>query len=398
MNKTLLVLAASAYQVPTIRTAKALGYRVVTTDNVPANPGHALADACFGVDTTHRDDVLALARAERVDGVIAPGTDVAVETAAFVAEQLGLPGPGLDAARTLTRKRAFREFLRDAGLPCPVVVDTGEATRPTADRLLRESRWLVKPNRSSGSKGVFIVDAAADLASRIAESRAFSIDGEALLEEFVEGTQHTCEAFVQQGRVALSLVTDRDTAAPPHTATRGHRVPSRLTERRRREAIEAIEQILRLTAIVDGPLDCDFVVAADRIVVIEMTPRLGGNSLSHLFRVALDVDLVAAAVRHACGDAVALPPQRAPSPAAIAILGVERSGRLAWDAAQARGLAQEPWVESLCFDVAQADDVAAFVNGRHRVGEALVVGATREEVDDRLDELARRLQLHASRP
>jgi hypothetical protein len=38
MTKTLLVLAASMYQIPAIETAKRLGYRVITTDNVPDNP------------------------------------------------------------------------------------------------------------------------------------------------------------------------------------------------------------------------------------------------------------------------------------------------------------------------------------------------------------------------
>ena len=390
MSKTLLVLAASTYQVPAIQTAKALGYRVVTTDNVPSNPGHALADAWHAIDTTDQGAVLALAERERIDGVIAPGTDVAVETAAFVAERLGLPGARVQAARALTRKRAFRELLQRAGLPCPRVVDAD-----VRDASFGESRWLVKPNRSSGSKGVFIVQSRAELDARIEESRSFSIDGEALVEELIEGTQHTCEALLQSGRVALALVTDRDTAPPPHTTTKGHRVPSRLGEARQRDAIDAIERIARLTELGDGPIDCDFVVGDDRIVVIELTPRLGGNSLSRLFAAAHDFDLVAAAVRHACGDPVGVPAERAPKPAAVAILGCERSGRVRWNADEARMLAREPWLRTLLFDVAQGDAVEAFVNGRHRIGEALVVGATRDEVDARLAELAERLHVRA---
>ena len=123
-----MVLAASIYQVPAIEAAKELGYRVVTTDNAPSNPGHALADASHVVDTTDLPGVLALAVAERIDGIISPGTDVAVETAAFVAERLGLPGPGTEAARTFTQKRLFRDFLRRAGLPCPEVIDLDEST------------------------------------------------------------------------------------------------------------------------------------------------------------------------------------------------------------------------------------------------------------------------------
>src|SRR6185369_13434571 len=63
------------------------------------------------------------------------------------------------------------------------------------------------------SKGVFIVASSAELDARIGESRRFSIDGAALVEELIEGTQHTCEALLHDGRIALALVTDRDTAA-----------------------------------------------------------------------------------------------------------------------------------------------------------------------------------------
>ena len=386
-----MVLAASIYQLPAIEAAKRLGYRVVTTDNVPSNPGHALADASHVVDTTDVRGVLAVAEAERIDGIISPGTDVAVETAAFVADRLGLPGPSADAARTFTQKRLFREFLRRAGLPCPEVVEVGEATdsRP----LFEQRRWLVKPNRSSGSKGVFIVDSPTGLASRIAESKSFSVDGLALLEEFVDGTQHTCEGFLRDGELVVALLTDRDTVRPPHTATKGHRVPTRLDERQRGEALAAIEHVLRLAGIANGPVDCDFVVNDRGIFLIEVTPRLGGNSLSRLVGAALEFDLVSAAVRVACGDEVRVPASRAPNPAAIVILGVERAGRLRWNVAQARALALEPWVDALVFDIAHGERAEAFVNGRHRVGEVLITGASRDDIDAKVDEVSRRLDL-----
>jgi len=386
-----MVLAASVYQMPAIEAAKRLGYRVVTTDNVPSNPGHALADASHVVDTTDLRGVLALAEAERIDGIISPGTDVAVETAAFVAERLGLPGPSADAARTFTQKRLFREFLRRAGLPCPEVVEVGAATE--SSRLFENRRWLVKPNRSSGSKGVFIVDSSAELAPRIEESRCFSVDGVALLEEFIEGTQHTCEAFLLDGELVVALLTDRDTVAPPHTATKGHRVPTRLAERHRGDALAAIAHVLRLAGIVNGPIDCDFVVNDRGIFLIEITPRLGGNSLSRLVGAALDFDLVSAAVRVACGEEVSIAPSRAPKAAAIVILGVERAGRLRWNIEQAHALALEPWVRTLLFDIAHGERAEAFVNGRHRVGEVLVTGAGRDDIDAKVDEVMRRLDL-----
>lgn len=367
-----------------------LGYRVVTTDNVASNPGHGLADASHLVDTTDLAGVLAVAEAEKIDGIIAPGTDVAVETAAFVAERLGLPGPGLAAARTLTRKRLFREFLHEAGLPCPDVVDPRDADART---LFEKRRWLVKPNRSSGSKGVFIVHDAADLAPRIEESKSFSVDGNALLEEFIEGTQHTCEGFLRDGVLAVALVTDRDTVAPPYTATKGHRVPSRLDRGQCDKAVAAIEHVLRLVGVRSGPIDCDFIVGDRGIYLIEVTPRLGGNSLSRLVAAALGFDLVAAAVHDACGDAVAIPSRRPASAAALLILGVPSAGRVTWNLEQAEALTREPWVGNLVFDMVDGQQAQAFVNGRHRVGEVLVTGASRDDVDTKVKQVAERLDL-----
>jgi len=85
--------------------------------------------------------------------------------------------------------------------------------------------------------------------------------------------------------------------------------------------------------------------------------------------------------------------QRLPKPAAIVLLGAERSGCVGWNSEEARLLALEPWVTGLSFDVQQGEHVNAFVNGRHRIGEALITGQSREDVDCRLLEFAQRLNV-----
>src|SRR5574340_1210804 len=171
----LLVLAASKYQLDTIQTAKRLGYWVATTDNVPTNPGHALADASFSVDTTDVEGVVRLARQLQVNGVISPCTDVAVASAAEVALALGLPGVPPEAARVLTSKLRFRCFLEEIQLPHPWACEVEAGELPGSD-LFDGRQWLVKPNRASGSKGVFIVKTFDEFRSRLPESRAFSAD------------------------------------------------------------------------------------------------------------------------------------------------------------------------------------------------------------------------------
>lgn len=385
-KKCLLVLGASTYQLDAIQTAQRIGYEVITTDNVPANPGHAIADRSWPIDTTNVDKVIAWAHKDRIDGVLAPCTDVAVNTAAAVAEALGLPGVPLKATRILTSKLAFRRYLVEQGLPHPEAHQIGLGGAPDP-RLFRHRRWIIKPNRASGSKCVFILDSFHDFENRVAEAIGYSADGIAVLEEFLEGTQHTCEGVLAGGRIGFHLVTDRATAPPPYVATTGHAVPSRLGQGPRAALLALLEHIFGLLGVQDTVFDCDFVADGSAVTVIEVTPRLGGNSLSALVRAACNVDLVKFAVRQACGDALELPRMVDARPTIICILGVDQAGILDYDERALGLLSGESWVHHLKMDHVPGAAVCRFINGRNRVGEAILHAPQR----DALDALPKRL-------
>jgi biotin carboxylase len=395
MTKTLLVLAASTYQLDTIRTAKRLGYRVVTTDNQPNNPGHALADRAYGADTTDVDSITAICRSERVSGIIAPCTDVAVPTAALVARELGLVGVPPKSAALLTDKMAFRRFLCELGIPTPEFhILPSDATRmPTV--LWRDSPWVIKPDFSSGSKGIFVVRDAVELAERIPQSREFSPTRTVLLERFIGGHQATCEGVLDAGRVRLSVVLDRQTAAFPYVVTTGHHLPTRLGP----DALERLQALLESVwaqlGALNGPFDCDFVCSEEKIFLLEMTPRLGGNSISQLLRVATGFDLVEYAVQHACGVSAPLPSQLLARPSAVILLGASKSGHLSYNERQLEALSAEPWVSAVTMEVARGTPVGAFINSRHRVGEAYITARNRDQIDSRVEEFRRRLALDA---
>ena len=193
--------------------------------------------------------------------------------------------------------------------------------------------------------------------------------------------------------MAFSLVTDRETTKPPHTATAGHYVPSSLTQSAQQAVHRQIATVFAKLGIKDGPLDCDFVASQDTCTIIEIAPRLGGNSLSTLVRAACSVDLVEAAVQSACGDLEDVPIQRVPRASAVLILGVERSGALRFDPGAAEILRKEEWVGKLQLDIEPLAPVRSFTSGRDRVGEALILAGSRSELDLRAHELKRRLGL-----
>lgn len=392
-SRTVLVLAASVYQLDAIRTARRLGYRIVTVDNRPANPGHSLADASYVVDTTDLPGVLGVARREHIAGIISPCTDVAVPTAAFVAEQCGLPGPPLASTRTVCSKSEFRMFLRSHGFACPKSFDIDAEFKPGAD--IFDRRWIIKPNRSSGSKGVVIVDSEKTLDREIAPSLAFDPDGRGVLEEYVEGFDGTCEGFLVDGQLAFSLLLDRQTAPAPYVATHGHRVPTLLTPADATRVLETIQAVLSVLGITDGPFDCDLIVRPQDVVILEISPRLGGNSITPLVRLATGIDLTELTLRSACGESVELPHSIVVRPSGLVLLGTDRAGRLSYDDAEVERLRRESWVEHVVLDLAAGSSVEPFTDGRKRVGEALISGDSRAQVDERVAEIVRRLNVRA---
>jgi biotin carboxylase len=391
-----LILAASHYQLDVIRVARALGYTVFTTDNVPDNPGHRLAHRSFAVDTTDWRGVCELVERERLDGLIAACTDVAVPTAARVGERFGLPAPPVAATDVLCSKLGFRDFLAAHDLPRPAHHRITEQGLP-ADVFGRHPAWIIKPDRASGSKGVAIVRRRDELAHRFAEAAAFSANGEVVLEQFIDGVQGTCEGIVFDGRVQFHLVLDRQTAAPPYVATMGQCAPSRLSDGQTRRLVTLIDTVFARLAITHCVFDADFVCTGDEVFLIELAPRLGGNSISALVRAAYPgFDLVEYAVRLACGDPVPALPTRPANAAAVRILGSHVAGTLRYDPASVEALRREPWVSRLELDVPSGAAVRAFTSGRDRLGEAVIVAPERDELDARLGELDRRLALQVS--
>ena len=157
MRKKILLLGGSAQQIIAIETAKRLGYYTVLCDFLQDNPGQYAADKFYLISTTDKEAVLEVAMKERVDGILAYASDPAAPTAAYVAENLGLPTNPYVAVETLCNKDKFREFLSDNGFYTPM--STGYDTVDDAIIDVGKYRFpiIVKPVDSSGSKGVTVL-------------------------------------------------------------------------------------------------------------------------------------------------------------------------------------------------------------------------------------------------
>ena len=300
VEKRLLVLGAGPAQLGLLRAARERGLFVIACDRDPGAPGFQFADRRAVVSAEDEVTLSHLARAEDVDGVIAPGIDWPVAVAARIAAQLGLPHPlSPETAALAVSKQRQRERLAEAGVPQPRwrVMTQMEDGLPVPA--------AVKPADRQGQKGLTLVTEPSALAEAVELAVAESRSGIALVEEYVAGPEVTVNGFSVAGRFHPLTVTDRLTADPPAFGVAlAHAWPSEAADE---EAAEAGRHAAEALGIADGPTYTQMRIGPDGPRVVELAARLGGGHDAELCHAALGIDLNGLALAAALGERVSVP-------------------------------------------------------------------------------------------
>ncbi|GAB3015130.1 ATP-grasp domain-containing protein [Mycobacterium bourgelatii] len=390
-HQTLLVLGASNYQCQVISRAKQRGIRVVVVDWSAENPGHSISDESHVISTTDIDAVLEVAEQSKLDGIISPATDVAVVTQAIVANELGLFGPPPAAAQLLTSKSAFFEHLDEAGYAVPpfeVLTSSRKSFSPPANPC------IVKPDDSSGSKGVALIDDPLQVVPAIDRALQYSRSGRAVVQQYEQGFQGTVEGCLVNGEIAFSFVTERHLPPLPVVATAGHTVPSGLSPAQSKRVVDDVRKILTSLSINTTVFDADFVWNADEPKFLELTPRIGGNSLSQLVFYHYGVSLIDIAIDLALTGTVSeIKPQPYAGTSKVVILHSNRGGRLEYELSRLAAACEVDGIKRMVLDWDPGTVVFPFVNGQHRFGEIIAQGRTPDAADLAIERACKEIAL-----
>lgn len=302
--KKLLILGGSRYIIPAIEAAHKLGAYVITCDYLPDNIGHKYSDEYHNVSIIDKEAVLALARELKIDGILSYATDPGVETAAYVAEQLGLPTPPYESVRILQNKDLFRQFLKEHDFNVPLF--RGFASIEEAEAAIGDFTMpvIVKPVDSAGSKGVTRVDAAEELRPAIEHALAYSHNGRFIIEEFIEPAGHPSDTdcFSVDSKLVFASFScqhfDAD-ADNPYTPC-GYTWPSDMPTWAVKELRGELQRLIRLLHMGTSLYNVECRLGTNgKPYLMEVSPRAGGNRLSEMLRYASGQDLITNCVKAA---------------------------------------------------------------------------------------------------
>jgi predicted ATP-grasp superfamily ATP-dependent carboligase len=373
------------------------------------------SDRCDRLDDPWRDRAIAVkfhdaqkaaarlveaARERPADGILALG-DRPIETAAHVAQALGIPYNSPEAAANCRSKLRQREVLRDAGLPVPEFFSF--SLKDDLSRVLSRVKFpcVVKPHRLFASTGVVRADNAEQFAAavrRVAELlkspeiRALrEPEPDALLvERYIPGGEVAVEGLLTAGRLRVLAIFDKpDPLEGPYFEETIYLTPSRLPAYAQILLKSCLESCVRALGLAHGPLHAEFRINEAGPWVLEIQPRpIGGLCARALRFIAPEGEAAGAQgkifleellVRHALGmPGRDWPREREAS--GVMMIPVPQSGTLE----RVEGVEEAsrvPGVEEIEITARLHDYIAAWPEGSSYLGFIFARGTLPEEVE-----------------
>lgn len=305
--KKILILGGTKTQVPLIEAAKKEGYYVVLCDWTTTNPGIPLADKHYQVSTLDLQAVLEVAKTEKVAGVIS-NSEPAMGNVAAISRELGLVGNSVQSVELLQSKCGFRLLQKQIGVFAPDAFESDCAS--DFIQKIRKLRFpvVVKPSKSSGSRGTTVLDSFEyeEIEEAFHSCVDFSTNKKVTGEEYIGMPTLInigADAFIYHGKILwnglYSTVRSERLPLVPEQEV----FPSVLSQEQR-ELFEAqITKILNAADFQFGEVNIEgYFTEKGELFTIEINVRQGGNSIPELVYDHSGIDMYKLLVTTCCGD------------------------------------------------------------------------------------------------
>lgn len=316
-QKKLMLLGGLRYLLPVIEAAHRHNIYVITVDYIPSNIAHRYSDEYHNVSIIDKEAVLALARELHIDGIMSFAVDPGVVTAAYVAEQLGLPFQcSYEAACILQDKARFRDFLARNGFNVPNAKGYDNIDEPMNDIDFFNWPVIVKPVDSAGSKGVTRVDDPALLRPAINHALDCSPSHHFIIEDFLEkqGPSSDSDSFSINGNLVFCSFNNQyfDENAENEYTPSAYSWPSAMPQKAQDELRAELQRLLSLLHCKTGLYNIETRLCSNgKPYIMEVSPRAGGNRLAEMLNHVTGVDIVTRAMLAAVNEPFEPVPDRA---------------------------------------------------------------------------------------
>lgn len=323
--KKVVIIGANDFQNPLILKAKELGYETHVFAWKDGAVGEETADYFYPISITEKERILEECRRIKPDAVASIGSDLAVPTVVYLQQQLGQKGNRPESVQITTNKYEMRKALKAAGIPVPLFLKTNGEDSELEERIEREGLTLpaiVKPTDRSGSRGITKIEEWSQLKEAVKAAEENSFEKAAIIEEYLEGDEYSCESISWEGTHYCLAITKKYTTGYPHFIETAHLEPAEVSKEVEKRVYSCVREALDALKICYGASHAEFKIDAQgNVRIIEIGARMGGDCIgSHLVELSTGYDYLKMVLDVALGKGIELPSESVPAVAYVRFL------------------------------------------------------------------------------
>lgn len=275
--KKVLLLCISHNDLGLIRALRKMGYYIISTGNKDNLPGQKWVDKFIKADYSDMQLILSIAKEEKIDNIVACCNDFGVYTAAYVAEQLGLPGyDSYETTLLLNNKDKFKEFAKKNSIMSPIA--TGFTDRKSAKENILKMKLpvIVKPVDCSAGNGISVVETYEKSDTSVDYAFDASRSSRIVIEPFLKGTQHGFCTYLLNKKVVAVCTNNEYSIINPYRVEIDT-FPATDYQKYSDIIIKEIEKIANILDLKDGIFHLQYMVSDGKPWILEVMRRVIGN-------------------------------------------------------------------------------------------------------------------------
>lgn len=275
--KKALLLCASHNDLGLIRALRELGYYIIVTGSIENQPGQKLCDKYIEADYSNKELILNIAKQERIDAIIQCCNDFGVYTAAYVAEELGLPGyDSYETTLLLHNKDKFKQFSKEHKLLSPIAQSFSNIDDALAYVKKAKYPIIIKPTDLSAGNGISKAENLQDAEDSVKIAFEKSRNKRIVIEPFIKGTQHGFCTFLKNKKV-VAICSNNEYSFINQYRVEIDTFPADNYEEVKDVLIQQIEYIAKTLKLCDGIFHLQYIYDGKQPQILEVMRRILGN-------------------------------------------------------------------------------------------------------------------------
>ena len=347
----------------------------------------------YQVDTNDKRSLLdicnKIAETQKIIGITS-SSEYFISTAAYLAHKLFLPAPKYSAIDRCRDKWKQRAKLQDANIDIPkFYVANNEEEAISASKKIGLP-VVVKPTHGSGSIGVRLCrndddlkEHALFLLSRTHNERGIPIEQKILIEEFIDGVEFSVETFDR----SIIGVTKKYTGELPYFIEIGHDFPALISIDLEREITSIALKAIEALDLCWGANHIELSLFMDRVLIIEVNPRLAGGNIPKLVNLSLGIDLIDESINLITGGDVSLSTEQKSFSAIRFLLRKNRKKDVTFREEDLEEIIDKPGIIEVELYDNQIQKRKLYGDFRDRFGHVIIKMKTAKEVFKALDSI-----------